>query len=487
MPTSSFPKTLADHALRLLKRAGVDYADVRLEAHQHESLVAENGRVSSISTSDGCGLGVRVFDRGGWGFAATPHLTAPKIAQAVRDAVGLARATSMLQGHPRSLAPLKPAKATYATPHAVDPFTVPLSKKIDYLLWANTSLLGPDAIRHAATHMDFYKHHKLFLSTEGACIEQTILESGAGLEVTAQRGNEVQTRSAPNSHRGALAQAGYEYVKQLDLVGAAKHAQEEVLHLLRAEPPRSGPTTLILHPTQVVMQLHESCGHPTELDRALGHELSYAGGSFLTPDHLGSLQYGSRLVNIVADATVPRGVGSFAYDDEGVPAQCVDLVRKGRFVGYLSSRESSAYLGLPFSGGAMRAERWDVPPIVRMTNVNLEPGDATLEELLKDVKQGYLVSTNKSWSIDDKRLNFQFTTEIGWEIENGKLARIVKNPLYTGITPQFWGRCTGVGRPADWQLWGVPNCAKGEPMQTMHVGHGSSYARFDGVTVSPAQ
>jgi TldD protein len=234
------------------------------------------------------------------------------------------------------------------------------------------------------------------------------------------------------------------------------------------------------------MQLHESCGHPVELDRALGQELSYAGGSFLTPDHLGQFRYGSPEVTIVADATIPDGLGSFGFDDEGVPAQRVEIVREGRFVGYLSSRESAATLALPSSGGAMRAESWAVPPLVRMTNVNLEPGQATLEELCRGITHGYLLSTNKSWSIDDRRLNFQFTTEIGWEITNGSVGAIVKNPLYTGITPAFWGRCTGVGRQEDWRLWGVPNCAKGEPMQLMHVGHGSSFARFDGVTVAPA-
>jgi TldD protein len=362
-----------------------------------------------------------------------------------------------------------------------------LARKLDYLLWANTSLLGPPAIKRAATHMDFYRRRKLFVSTEGAEVAQTILESGAGLEVVAQRGDDAQTRSYPNSHQGALAQAGFEYVKGLDLVGGAKQAQREVLELLRAKPPKPGPTVLILDPTQVVMQLHESCGHPTELDRALGHELSYAGGSFLIPEQLGRLQYGSRHVTIVADATAAGGVGSFGYDDEGVPARCVELVREGRFVGYLSSRETAARLGLGASGGCMRAEGWEVPPIIRMTNVNLEPGRATLAELCRGVKRGYLLSTNKSWSIDDRRLNFQFTTEIGWDIVNGKLGAVVKNGLYTGITPAFWGRCTGVGRREDWRLWGVSNCAKGEPMQTMHVGHGAPYARFDGVFVGAAK
>ena len=481
------PVDLIAGLIRDLKRRGVDYADIRCEWLLHEHLVVEQERVASVSLLESCGIGVRVLLNGSWGFAATPTLTRPHLQRTLVHAMDIARASSLLNRSPRALAAVEPVKARYTSTYTVDPFDVPLSKKLDYLLWANATVLGPDPITRVTSHMDFYKRHKLFCSTDGATIEQLVIESGAGLEVVAQQGGEVQTRSVPNSHHGALAQAGYEYTKQLDLVGAAKRAQREVLQLLRAEAPRARETTIILDPTQVVMQLHESCGHAVELDRALGQELSYAGGSFLTPECLGRAQYGSPHVHIVADARIPQGVGSFGFDDEGVPAQRVDLVREGRFVGYLSSRESAAQLQLPSSGGAMRADGWSVPPLVRMTNVNLEPGKATLEELCRGIKQGYLLSTNKSWSIDDRRLNFQFTTEIGWEILNGKVGAVVKNPLYTGITPAFWGRCTGVGRQEDWRLWGVPNCAKGEPMQLMHVGHGASYARFDGVTIAPAK
>ena len=483
----ALPRTLASRLIRELAQRGVDYADVRYEHLLHESLVAEQGRVSSISLSESAGMGIRVLVKGSWGFASTPHLSPTRLKQAAAQAIDLAKACAALNKSPRPLAPVTPVKARHISQCAIDPFQVPLAKKLDYLLWANTTLLGPDAIQRATSHMDFFKRRKLFWSTEGAQIEQLLIESGAGLEVVARHGNEVQTRSFPNSHRGALAQAGFEYVKELDLVGGATTVRNEALQLLRAEPPRAGETTIVLDPTQVVMQVHESCGHPVELDRALGQELSYAGGSFLTPDQLGRFQYGSPEVTIVADATMPGGIGSFGFDDEGVPAQRVEIVREGQFVGYLSSRESAATLTLPSSGGAMRAESWAVPPLVRMTNVNLEPGTATLEELCRGIAHGYLLSTNKSWSIDDRRLNFQFTTEIGWEITDGKRGAIVKNPLYTGITPTFWGRCTGVGRREDWRLWGVSNCAKGEPMQLMHVGHGSSYARFDGVSVAPAK
>jgi len=487
MPTPAAPKNLVTQLVRAIQRRGVDYADVRFMRLLHESLVVEQGQVKTISLTESAGIGIRVLIHGSWGFASTPHLNLASLRRAAGQAIDLAKASASINKKLLRLAPVKPVKATHRSSWQIDPFTVPLSNKLDYLVWATSTLLGPKVIKRVTAHMDFHKYTKLFASTEGACIEQDIIESGAGLEVVAQHGNEVQLRSYPNSHRGALAQAGFEYVKQLDLVGGAKTIQSEVLQLLRAESPKPGLTTVVLDPTQVVMQLHESCGHPAELDRVLGQELSYAGGSFLTTDRLGKLRYGSDHVTIVADATLPGGVGSFGYDDEGVPAQRVELVRNGIFSAYLSSRESAGRLGLRASGGAMRAELWDVPPLVRMTNVNLEPGDATLDELLHDIKHGYLLSTNKSWSIDDRRLNFQFTTEIAWEIEHGKLGAIVKNPLYTGITPQFWGRCTGATDRATWKLWGVSNCAKGEPMQLMHVGHGAPYARFDGVAVAPAR
>ena len=487
MTSLTLPNALMLQLVRDLKRRGVDYADVRFERLLHESIVVEQSQPKSISTSETAGVGIRVLIRGSWGFASTPHLTRAALARAGSQAIDIAKASASINKKAVRLTPVEPVKAVHRSGYQIDPFEVPLSKKLDYLLWATATVLGPKAIKRAAAHMDFYKCAKWFASTEGAQIEQRLIESGAGLEVVAQQGSEVQSRSYPNSHHGALAQGGFEYVKQLDLVGGGKTIQSEVLQLLRAEPPKPGLTTLILDPTQVVMQLHESCGHPVELDRVLGQELSYAGGSFLTPDKLGQFRYGSECVTITADATIPGGVGSFGYDDEGVPAQRVEIVRDGIFTGYLSSRESAARLGLPTSGGAMRAEGWDVPPLVRMTNVNLEPGEATLEELLHGVKRGYLLATNKSWSIDDRRLNFQFTTELGWEITNGKVGALVRNPLYTGITHRFWQRCTGVSARDTWRLWGIPNCAKGEPMQSMHVGHGASYARFDGVSIAPAR
>jgi TldD protein len=232
----------------------------------------------------------------------------------------------------------------------------------------------------------------------------------------------------------------------------------------------------------LALQVHESCGHPIELDRVFGTEASYAGTSFLTTEKMGNFRYGSEIVNITADATVPGGLGTFGYDDEGVPAQRTPIVRDGIFVGYLTSRETAAVLGQQ-SNGAMRADGWNRIPLIRMTNVNLEPGEWDLDDLIADTDDGIYMEMNKSWSIDDKRLNFQFGTEIAYQIKKGKLGQMYKNATYTGITPQFWAGCDAICSDKHWNVWGTPNCGKGQPSQTAHVGHGTAPARFRNVRV----
>ncbi len=466
-----------------LKRRGVDYAEARHVNLLHESLAVENGHVKNVSLSSDAGVGLRVCVGGSWGVACTPQRTAAAWRRTADEALAIAQASAMLNTRPITLTPLAPQRGHYETPCEVDPFTVPLSNKLDYLFWASHVLEEAPHIKRTIALLDFYRTEKQLMTTEGTDVTQTIIESAAMIEAVAHSGGEVQRRSYPNSHHGAWAQGGYEYVKSLDLVGGAAQIRQEVAALLRAKEPTPGPTTVILDSSQLALQIHESCGHPVELDRVQGTELSYAGGSFLTTDKRGTFRYGSPLVTIVADSTVPGGVGTFGFDDEGVPAGRHDIIKDGIFVGYLSSREAAAKAGLRSSSGAMRAESWSVPPLVRMTNVNLEPGDATLDDLIHETKRGYLLSTNKSWSIDDQRLNFQFSTEIGWEIANGRLGRVVKNPIYTGITPRFWGRCVGIAHRSFWKLWGIPNCGKGEPTQSMHVGHGTSPAKFVNVMV----
>jgi TldD protein len=246
-------------------------------------------------------------------------------------------------------------------------------------------------------------------------------------------------------------------------------------------------TTLILDGSQLALQVHESCGHPIELDRVFGSEAAYAGTSFLTTDRLGSFRYGSELVTMTADATLPGALGTFGWDDEGVPAQRTEVVKEGRFVGYLTDRENASRLGLPGSMGAARASGWNRIPLVRMTNVSLEPGTWTLDALIADTADGIYMETNRSWSIDDRRLNFQFGTEVAYAIKGGKRGGLLKNATYTGITPEFWRSCDAICDRDHWVAWGTPNCGKGQPSQTMHTGHGAAPARFRDVRVGVAR
>jgi TldD protein len=367
-----------------------------------------------------------------------------------------------------------------------DPFAVPLADKLAVLVEATGILQRERGVRVAIGGMRFWEDRKAFASTEGTRLRQRLVHSGGGIAAWAASDDDLQVRSYPNSFGGQVEAAGYELLERLDLPGHAAETAATAAALLTADPCPSGRRTVILDGSQVSLQIHESCGHPAELDRALGHEANYGGTSFLTPDQLHGLRYGSPVVNLVADATTPRGLGTFGFDDEGVPAQKVDLVREGRFVGYLTSRETAPLLGLR-SNGSMRAESWAHLPLIRMTNVNLEPGTWRLEDLVAATDDGILMTTNRSWSIDDQRYNFQFGTEVGREIRHGKLGRLLKNCTYTGITPEFWSRCDAVCDASDWEIWGTPTCGKGQPLQIMRTAQGAAAARFHDVEVGVGQ
>ena len=329
----------------------------------------------------------------------------------------------------------------------------------------------------------FIREERTFANTEGALVTQTIYEAGGGVQATAVGNGETQRRSYPQSHGRQQGCAGWEYVVAMDLPGNARRTAEEAAELLTADPcPSNIDTDLIIDSSQLALQIHESCGHAVELDRALGDEAAFAGTSFLTPDLLHDFRYGSDHVNITADSTSATGLGTFGWDDEGLPAQVTDIIRNGRFVGYLMSRESATRLDMP-SNGCMRASSWNRIPLIRMTNVSLEPGEWTLDDLVADTDDGIYLETNRSWSIDDRRYNFQFGTEVGREIKNGKLGRLLRNCTYTGITPEFWRSCDAVCGPEHWQLWGTPRCGKGQPGQIAHTSHGASPSRFRNVRV----
>ncbi len=475
-------KEMIENILDLAKLKRVDYADIRVVRRWNEEIEVKNGNVEALIHDEDFGFGLRVLFRGAWGFACSSKMNKKEMETVFEKALKIAKASSKAKGKEIFFSVSSPKLDRYKTPFSINPFDVPSEKKLDLLLMSDEIIRRNKKVKISEAFMGAYKTDKTFASTEGSYIEQEIVECGAGISATAIEGREVQVRSYPNSFRGNFATNGYEWIEDLALRDHAERVAEEAVQLLSAKPCPSKATTLILDNSQLALQIHESIGHPIELDRILGTEASYAGTSFLKPEMVGHFKYGSDLVNIVADATYPGGLGTFGYDDEGIESQRVPIISRGALVNLLTSRETAHHLGKE-SNGTMRADGWNRIPLIRMTNINLEPGEWTLEGMIADTEEGLFLSTNRSWSIDDKRINFQFGTEIGWEIKAGKLGEMVKNPTYTGITPEFWNSCDAIANKNYWQMWGTPNCGKGEPGQVAHVGHGAAPARFRNVRV----
>ena len=478
-------KDLAERALNTVLVKGASYADVRVIESRDRYLSTKNGVPAQVREAESLGLGVRVIADGAWGFAATDGLTRDSVEATAARAVAIARASAIAKNADVVLAPEQKIIDAWEAPVEIDPFQIPISQSLDLLFEADAEMRRVKGVTLAEASMEFRHTHQLFLSSLGSEIRQKKTQSGAGIVAVAFSGDEIQKRSYPSSFGGQHQIRGYELVRELDLVGHAGPLGEEAVALHRAEPCPEGRKDLILDGSQLGLQVHESVGHPIELDRVLGMEANFAGRSFLTLDQLGKLRYGSEVVNVVADATAAHGpgLGTFAYDDEGVPAQRTPIIERGMFRGYITSRETAPAVGESRSNGAMRAEGWNRIPLIRMTNISLLPGTWKWEDLIADTDDGIYMETNRSWSIDDKRYNFQFGTEIAWEIKGGKKGKMLKNPSYGGITTDFWNACDAVCDPSSWVLWGTPNCGKGQPMQTMGTGHGASPARFRKIQV----
>ena len=474
---------LVSRALDLAGVQGASYADIRLVHTNQERLTVRSGVVDTLSSDESSGFGVRVLVDGCWGFASSYDPTPGEIDRVTALAVQIARSSAQSRKERVDLGPPVTSRGSYTTPIQVDPFTIPKEQKLALLLDADQRMGAIKGVRSTQGNLIFIKESKTFANTEGAHVEQTIYEAGGGIQATAVGQGEIQRRSYPQSQGRQQGCAGWEYVAGMDLPGQAERVATEAVELLTADPcPSDTVTTLIIGGAQLALQVHESCGHAVELDRVLGTEAAFAGTSFLTTDKLNNFQYASEQVNISADSLQLPGLGCFGWDDEGVPAQSTPIVRNGAFVGYLMSRETASSLGLA-SNGCMRAASWNRIPLIRMTNVNLDPGTWELEDLIADTERGIYIEMNRSWSIDDRRYNFQFGTEMGREIKNGKLGRMLRNCTYTGITPQFWDSCDAVCNENHWQMWGTPNCGKGQPGQIGHTGHGAAPARFRNVRV----
>jgi len=462
-----------------------DYADARHVVTRRERLATRNGTLDELHSDESEGVGIRVRVGGAWGFVAIRGTDPDDCHAALARALAVARVQPAARGVP--LAPEPPARGSWESPAERDPFTVSLDDKLAVLFEADAALRAAQDVAAAVAHFEARSIHTTFASTEGALCDQRFTECGGGIAVTAVAGDDSQTRSYPASHDGRVLLAGYETFTELALAERAPALAEEASALLRAPACPAGRTTLILGGEQLGVQIHESIGHAVELDRVLGRETSYAGGSFVAPDAVGSLRFGSDLVNVTADATMPRGLGTFRWDDEGVEGRAVPIIESGMLTGFLSTRETAAEIGLERSGGCARSDGFARQPIVRMTNVNLEPGDAgSLDDLIADTDDGLLIETNRSWSIDDRRLHFQFAGEAAWEIRGGERGRLLRNPSYSGVTPEFWRACDAICSAPDWEIVSVLECGKGEPGQFVRVSHGSAPARFRDVEVGVA-
>src|SRR3954447_14985337 len=462
-----------------------EYADVRHIRSLERSVATRNGELDEVETYEEEGIGVRVRVGGAWGFAAT-HETTPAAAEAaLRRAVEVARAQPAAPAAP--LAPADHVRGSWRSGAERDPFEVPLEDTAAVLLAADEAMRGDGRVSLTSAHFMAFRDERTFASTEGALCDQVTTECGGGIAATAVSGEESQVRSYPASFRGDVKQAGYEHFAGLELERHAPRVAEEAVALLSAPQCPAGRATVVLDGQQLALQVHESVGHAVELDRVLGMEASYAGTSFVSVEDLGRLRYGSELMNVSADATVDGGLGSFRWDDEGVAASNVPIVEGGVLSGFLSSRETAPRAGLDRSGGCLRTGGFGRQPIVRMTNVSLAPGDAgSLDDLIASTDRGLYLETNRSWSIDQRRLHFQFATEIAWEIVDGQRRRMLRNPSYAGVTPEFWGKLDAICSPSEWRLWGLLNCGKGEPGQLARVSHGTAPARFRDVQVGLA-
>ncbi|HEY8806982.1 MAG TPA: TldD/PmbA family protein [Candidatus Limnocylindria bacterium] len=461
------------NAVEWAEKSGASYADARYIERETETVSVKDGQVEGTERDSDRGVGVRVIYKGAWGFASSDRIAGTSVVVPLfQQAIERAEAAATVQRRHVVLAPQEPQTGEYRTPVRRDPFAVPVQERVDLLRRADAILSTPHATQRRVS-VASYRTRKRLVTSEGTDVRQEIVECGAGLNVTASKaGAKPATRNDMRNVR----QAGWEYVEDFDVIAHARTFATDVEAVLAAKLAVEKPTTLLIDQPFLALLVHESCGHPTESDRVLEHEVAFAGTTFMWPKDRGTLRYGSPLVNLTADATIPGGMGTFGWDDDGVPGTRTPLVERGIFTGYLSSRETAGALGIERSGGCARAEGWQHFPIVRMVNVSLEPGQQTYAALLRDVQDGLLLESPASYSLDDKRQNFHFSTQVARVIRNGEVGEYVRGVAFQSLTPDFWGSCDGVAD--DWELHGFISCAKGEPLQLMRVGHGAAHARF---------
>jgi TldD protein len=474
-------KDLAALALDTAKSRGATYADVRICRYRTQYLFARDQRIEFVVDDENIGFGIRAIVNGAWGFACSYRLEKEEIQRQAAMAVEVARASSRLVRQAVLQAPEPVFRDHWQSPIQKNPFKIPMEKKIDLVLGINGEMLKVKGIKVASTFLEFDQMWKLFASSEGSLIEQDLIYTYPQATAVAVLGDDSQTRTIQVPPE----QKGYELIEAVDWIEQARRAAEEAVQKVNAKEGIAGKKDLVIMPSHLCLTMHESIGHPTELDRALGWEADYAGTSFVTPEKLGKLRYGSPLMNIVGDKLLPNALGTLGYDDEGVRARRFDIIREGVFVGFQMTRELARFVNAKESNGCAFADSWSSFPIQRMPNVWLKPGEKPLspEQLIADTKDGLLFDGMGSFSIDQQRYNFQFGGDAVWEIKDGRVGDMVKNVAYQARTTDFWGSLDAVCSREHWENWGVFGCGKGEPAQSARMGHGSAPTRFRQVNV----
>ena len=470
---------LAELALKRVAASGAEYGDIRLLHSTSQSVAGEDRRIASIRDVDDSGFGVRVLYHGGWGFAASSILSPEEVPRVADLAVEIARGSASLASEKARLVEEPVHRDRVITARHIDPFTVPLEQKTALLREVMEYVhRQPEVVRSSASLWG-RRDQKLLVSTEGTRLEFDLLAVQGEFTATARHDGRFASRTFTTPHL----RTGYELIEAANFMDHAPRIAFQAIEKVKAPAVRPGIYDLVLDPEHLSLTMHESCGHPSELDRALGYEANYAGTSFLTPEKRGTFRYGSPYVNLIADNTEPQTLAATGYDDDGVACQKWDIVREGLFVGYCTNREVASKIGDTRSRGSNRADSWASVPIVRIANIGLEPGSASLDDLIADVKRGIYIEGHGSYSIDQRRFNFQFGGDAFWLIENGRRTQMVRDVIYHGITPEFWSSCDGVADRTHRRRYGFITCGKGQPGQSGWMTHAASHARFRRVAV----
>jgi TldD protein len=476
-------KALSDLALQAARDAGASYADIRIADYRTQALRTREARVVSATDDASRGFGVRVIAQGTWGFAASSQLNEAEVVRTAQKAVATAKSNSPLQREPVQLAPGQRHSAIWHTPVRRDPFGVSLEEKVEKLLSINALAMKQPGISFVDSSMTFVREHKFFASSEGSAIEQTLVRVSPRFSVTSvdQKKGNFETR---NSYSDPRAQ-GYEYVEDFRWDDEVREAASDALAKHGAPSVQAGKHDLILHPTHLWLTIHESIGHSTELDRALGMEANFAGTSFLTPDKLGKYQLGSDIVNVAAEKTAPGSLATSGYDDDGEKTIEWPIIERGRFVNYQMTRDQAHWVGQARGHACSYAQSWKDVPFQRMPNVNLLPGKAplSLAALIGSTDAGILIKGNGSFSIDHQRYNFQFGGQTCWQIKGGRITGMLKDVAYQSSTPVFWGACDAVCSAEEYYVGGSFFDGKGQPTQSNAVSHGCPPARFRQIDV----